>query len=98
MSSLTVLTERAQPQDNRYNPCPSQRRWKGIFRQRIRHAFAASDPQRTGPVTTARQGANVPMPAPEIEFLQVGTASDARAIAVQASPGDAPGIFWLSGF
>jgi len=38
------------------------------------------------------------MPAPEIEFLQVGTASDARAIAVQASLGDAPGIFWLSGF
>src|SRR5262249_39788578 len=40
----------------------------------------------------------VPMPDPDVEFLQVGTAADARAIAVRARAGDAPGIFWLSGF
>jgi pimeloyl-ACP methyl ester carboxylesterase len=34
----------------------------------------------------------------DIEFLQVGTGSDSRAIAIAASRGGAPGIFWLSGF
>jgi pimeloyl-ACP methyl ester carboxylesterase len=38
------------------------------------------------------------MPEPDVEFLQVGTATAARAIAVRVSSGDAPGIFWLSGF
>jgi pimeloyl-ACP methyl ester carboxylesterase len=33
-----------------------------------------------------------------IEFLDVGSGSDRRAIAVAAQGGDAPGIFWLSGF
>jgi pimeloyl-ACP methyl ester carboxylesterase len=60
--------------------------------------FAASDPKRPGDIVAARQGANVPMPESDIEFLQVATAADTRAIAVQASAGDTPGIFWLSGF
>ncbi len=34
----------------------------------------------------------------DIEFLQVGTASEGRTIAVNARSGDTPGIFWLSGF
>jgi pimeloyl-ACP methyl ester carboxylesterase len=38
------------------------------------------------------------MPEPDVEFLQVGTAAAARAIAVRASLGDAPGVLWLSGF
>jgi pimeloyl-ACP methyl ester carboxylesterase len=35
---------------------------------------------------------------PDIEFLQVGIGSDTRSVAVAASGGGAPGIFWLSGF
>lgn len=38
------------------------------------------------------------MPDPSIEFLDIGSGSDQRAIAVAAQPGEAPGIFWLSGF
>ena len=34
----------------------------------------------------------------DIEFLQVGAPPNDRAIAVRASPGDAPGIVWLGGF
>ncbi|MBV9632464.1 MAG: alpha/beta hydrolase [Xanthobacteraceae bacterium] len=38
------------------------------------------------------------MSDPSIEFLEIGPGSDQRAIAVAAQPGEAPGIFWLSGF
>jgi pimeloyl-ACP methyl ester carboxylesterase len=38
------------------------------------------------------------MPDPEIAFIEVGNESSARAIAVNTSPGGAPGIFWLGGF
>ncbi len=38
------------------------------------------------------------MSDPTIEFLDVGSGSDQRAIAVAAQAGEAPGIFWLSGF
>ena len=38
------------------------------------------------------------MPDLDIEFLQVGAASEGRAIAVNARFGNTPGIFWLSGF
>ncbi|MFZ0835891.1 MAG: alpha/beta hydrolase, partial [Xanthobacteraceae bacterium] len=38
------------------------------------------------------------MSDPSIEFLDIGSGSDQRAIAVAAQPGEAPGIFWLSGF
>jgi len=38
------------------------------------------------------------MPDLDIEFLQVGSLSQRRAIAVKATAGGAPGIFWLSGF
>ncbi len=38
------------------------------------------------------------MSDPNIEFLKVGSGSDQRAIAVVAQAGEAPGIFWLSGF
>jgi len=38
------------------------------------------------------------MPDLDIEFLQVGSASQRRAIAVKATAGGTPGIFWLSGF
>src|SRR5262245_5864618 len=38
------------------------------------------------------------MPDLDIEFLQVGGASQRRAIAVKATAGGTPGIFWLSGF
>jgi pimeloyl-ACP methyl ester carboxylesterase len=38
------------------------------------------------------------MSDPSIEFLYIGSGSDQRAIAVAAQPGEAPGIFWLSGF
>jgi pimeloyl-ACP methyl ester carboxylesterase len=34
----------------------------------------------------------------EPEFLTVGQGPDARAIAVRASPGAAPGLLWLGGF
>src|SRR5262245_28800400 len=34
----------------------------------------------------------------EPTFLEIGAGSDARAIAVRASPGGLPGLFWLSGF
>jgi len=33
-----------------------------------------------------------------LKYLQLGTDSDARAIAVRAIPGDGPGLFWLGGF
>jgi pimeloyl-ACP methyl ester carboxylesterase len=35
---------------------------------------------------------------PDVQFLEVGTASDARGVAVCAAAGGPPGIFWLSGF
>jgi pimeloyl-ACP methyl ester carboxylesterase len=38
------------------------------------------------------------MSDPSIEFLDIGSGSDQREIAVVAQPGEAPGIFWLSGF
>lgn len=38
------------------------------------------------------------MSDPAIEFLDVGSGSDQRAIAIAAEAGEAPGIFWLSGF
>jgi pimeloyl-ACP methyl ester carboxylesterase len=38
------------------------------------------------------------MSDPDIEFLQVGAAPDGRTIAVRASPGGTPGVFWLGGF
>ena len=38
------------------------------------------------------------MPDPHIEFLEVGSRSEQRGIAVEARPGAAPGVFWLSGF
>jgi pimeloyl-ACP methyl ester carboxylesterase len=38
------------------------------------------------------------MSDPTIEFLDVGSGSDRRAIAIVAEAGEAPGIFWLSGF
>lgn len=38
------------------------------------------------------------MSDPNIEFLDIGSGSDQRAIAVAAQPGESPGIFWLSGF
>src|SRR5262249_28136919 len=33
-----------------------------------------------------------------LKYLQLGTDSDARAIAVRAIAGDGPGLFWLGGF
>jgi pimeloyl-ACP methyl ester carboxylesterase len=33
-----------------------------------------------------------------LKYLQLGTDSAARAIAVRAIPGDGPGLFWLGGF
>ena len=38
------------------------------------------------------------MSDPSIEFLDIGSGSDQRPVAVAAQPGEAPGIFWLSGF
>jgi pimeloyl-ACP methyl ester carboxylesterase len=38
------------------------------------------------------------MSDPNIEFLDIGSGSDQRSIAVAAQAGEAPGIFWLSGF
>lgn len=38
------------------------------------------------------------MSDPAIEFLDVGSGSDQRAIAIAAEAGEAPGVFWLSGF
>ncbi len=38
------------------------------------------------------------MSDPKVEFLEVGSGSDQRAIAVAAQAGEAPGVFWLSGF
>ncbi len=38
------------------------------------------------------------MPDPNVEFLQVGSGSERRAIAVASRPGEGPGVFWLSGF
>ena len=38
------------------------------------------------------------MSDPKVEFLEVGSGSDRRAIAVAAQAGEAPGLFWLSGF
>jgi pimeloyl-ACP methyl ester carboxylesterase len=35
---------------------------------------------------------------PKVEFLDVGSGSHERAIAVAAQAGEAPGVFWLSGF
>jgi len=37
-------------------------------------------------------------PEPEPAFIDVGSGSDARQIAVRARAGSAPGLFWLSGF
>jgi pimeloyl-ACP methyl ester carboxylesterase len=38
------------------------------------------------------------MTDPTVEFLPVGSSAQQRDIAVAASPGGSPGIFWLSGF
>src|SRR5947209_177526 len=38
------------------------------------------------------------IPEPQPTFITVGRAGDARAIAVRARLGAAPGLFWLSGF
>jgi len=38
------------------------------------------------------------MTSSEPQFLDVGLAGEARRIAVLAKPGNAPGLFWLSGF
>ena len=34
----------------------------------------------------------------DVEFMDIGSGPDQRAIAVVAQAGEAPGIFWLSGF
>jgi pimeloyl-ACP methyl ester carboxylesterase len=34
----------------------------------------------------------------DLEFIEVGSGAGRRAIAVRASPGGTPGIFWLGGF
>ena len=34
----------------------------------------------------------------DVEFMDIGSGPDQRAIAVAAQAGEAPGIFWLSGF
>src|SRR5262249_37943006 len=39
-----------------------------------------------------------PPPAPELAFVEVGQAGEARRIAVRAREGAAPGLFWLGGF
>jgi pimeloyl-ACP methyl ester carboxylesterase len=38
------------------------------------------------------------MSDPNVEFMDIGFGPDERAIAVAAQAGEAPGIFWLSGF
>ena len=38
------------------------------------------------------------MSDPNVEFMDIGFGPDQRAIAVAAQAGEAPGIFWLSGF
>jgi len=35
---------------------------------------------------------------PAVEYLEVGTGSEARRIAILRRPGKAPGIFWLGGY
>jgi pimeloyl-ACP methyl ester carboxylesterase len=43
-------------------------------------------------------GTTAGIPEPEPTFIDVGSGSDARKIAVRARAGSAPGLFWLSGF
>lgn len=38
------------------------------------------------------------MPDPDLQLIEVGSASEARRIAVLRRPGSGPGIFWLGGF
>ena len=38
------------------------------------------------------------MSDPNVEFMDIGLGPDQRSIAVAAQAGEAPGIFWLSGF
>ncbi|MBV8747810.1 MAG: alpha/beta hydrolase [Xanthobacteraceae bacterium] len=38
------------------------------------------------------------MSDPNVEFMDISSGPDQRAIAVMAQAGEAPGIFWLSGF
>jgi pimeloyl-ACP methyl ester carboxylesterase len=43
-------------------------------------------------------GTTTGIPEPEPTFLEVGSGSDTRKIAVRARAGSSPGLFWLSGF
>src|SRR5258707_13816530 len=54
-------------------------------------AQTAANQSNNSMTTSAASG---PQPA----FIEVGKGSAARAIAVRARAGSAPGLFWLSGF
>jgi pimeloyl-ACP methyl ester carboxylesterase len=43
-------------------------------------------------------GTTAGIPEPEPTFIDVGSGSDTRKIAVRARAGSGPGLFWLSGF
>src|SRR5262245_17188330 len=79
------------------------RRVKNLEKQHEDHGFGRSPlpPKFVSGADRAhacRKGADIAMSEPDIEYLEVGSGAEARAVAVKSSNGGAPGIFWLSGF